>query len=95
MPIEDASVVWPEKLSPFVNVAVVKIPAQRFDSEAQLAFARNLTFNPWHALPEHRPLGNQNRGRKHIYLETSKMRQALNKEKKIEPTGGEVFGNTR
>lgn len=92
MPIENASVVWPEKLSRFVNVAVLKIPSQQFASEEQLAFARNLTFNPWHSLPEHRPLGNQNRGRKYIYMETSKMRQALNNETKVEPTGDEVFG---
>ncbi|WP_455210141.1 catalase family protein [Kaarinaea lacus] len=94
MPIENASVVWPEKLSPFINVATIKIPSQRFDSEDQLAFARNLTFNPWHSLPQHRPLGNQNRGRKHIYLTTSKMRQSLNNESKVEPTGAEVFGNS-
>ncbi len=93
MPIENAAVVWPEKLSPYINVAVIKIPSQQFDTEDQLAFARNLTFNPWHSMPEHRPLGNQNRGRKHIYLETSKMRQALNNENKVEPTGDEVFGN--
>lgn len=91
MPIEDASVVWPERLSPPVKVAVLRIPVQKFDSEAQLAFARNLSFNPWHSLPEHRPLGNQNRARKLIYLETSKVRQRINAEPRIEPTGDEVF----
>ena len=66
---------WPERLSPFVAVATLRIPAQSFDSPAQLAFARNLAYNPWHALPEHRPLGNQNRARKAIYLELSQLRQ--------------------
>jgi hypothetical protein len=42
MPIEDAAVRWPEKLSPFIPAARVHIPRQTFDSPAQLAFANNL-----------------------------------------------------
>ena len=86
MPIENASVVWPEKLSPFIKVATLRIPVQKFDSQEQLAFARNLSFNPWHCIAEHRPLGNQNRARKTIYYETSKVRQTMNREKRIEPS---------
>jgi len=85
MPIENASVVWPEKLSPYIKVATLRIPAQKFDSPEQLAFARNLSINPWHCIAEHRPLGNQNRARKTIYLETSKARQSMNGDKRIEP----------
>ena len=92
MPIEDASVQWPEKLSPSIKLARIKIPAQSFDSPEQLAFARNLSYNPWHTLAEHRPLGNQNRARKQIYLETSKFRQQINAEPHIEPTGEEFLG---
>ena len=78
MPIEDASVVWPERLSPFVTVARLRLPAQEFDSVEQLAFADNLSFNPWHSLAAHRPLGNQNRARRAIYSELSRLRQAMN-----------------
>lgn len=91
MPIEDASVEWPERLSPFIPVATLRLPVQSFDSPAQLAFARNLSFNPWHSLADHRPLGNQNRARKAIYLELSKLRQTMNGEARIEPTGAETF----
>jgi hypothetical protein len=63
MPIQDAAVRWPEKLSPFIPAARVHIPRQTFDSPAQLAFANNLSLNPWHCVPEHRPLGNQSRAR--------------------------------
>jgi hypothetical protein len=91
MPVENASVIWPERLSPFVAAARLRVPAQRFDSPAQLAFAHNLSFNPWHAIPAHRPLGNQNRARRMIYLELSKLRQAINGEARIEPTGDERF----
>jgi hypothetical protein len=91
MPIEDASVVWPEKLSPFVTVARLRLPAQEFDSVEQLGFADNLSFNPWHSLAAHRPLGNQNRARKAIYRELSMLRQAMNGVPHVEPTGDEVF----
>jgi hypothetical protein len=91
MPIEDASVEWPERLSPFVPVARLRLPAQSFTSPEQLAFACNLSFNPWHSIAAHRPLGNQNRARKTIYLELSKLRQAMNGDQRIEPTGDEVF----
>jgi hypothetical protein len=91
MPIEDATVKWPERLSPYVAVAQLRLPAQQFDSDAQLAFADNLAYNPWHSLPEHRPLGNSNRARKQMYLELSRLRQAMNATPHVEPTGHEVF----
>jgi hypothetical protein len=91
MPIENASVRWPERLSPPVSVATLRIPKQRFDSPAQLAFAHNLSYNPWHCLAEHRPLGNQNRGRYRIYQELARLRQAMNKTPHREPSGDEVF----
>ena len=49
MPIENNAVLWPTKLSPRVPAAVLRIPKQTFDSPEQLAFARRLTFNPWHS----------------------------------------------
>ncbi|HZN11736.1 MAG TPA: hypothetical protein VFC61_08660, partial [Blastocatellia bacterium] len=64
---------------------------QQFDSPAQLAFAHRLSFNPWHCLPEHRPLGNQNRARRRIYQELSQLRQSMNGTPHCEPTGDEVF----
>jgi hypothetical protein len=91
MPIEDASIRWPERLSPSVRVARLVLPQQTFDSPAQLAFAKNLSYNPWHAVPEHRPLGNQNRARRAIYLELSRLRQAMNGTPHVEPTGEETF----
>jgi len=91
MPIEDASIEWPERLSPFVTVAKIRIPKQEFRSAAQDKFARELSFNPWHCIAEHRPLGNQNRARYLIYSELARLRQAMNREPHIEPTGDEVF----
>ena len=91
MPIENAGVMWPRRLSPFVTVAKLRIPRQTFNAPAQMAFAKNLKFNPWHALPEHRPLGNQSRTRLRLYRELSDFRQQMNQAKHLEPTGDEVF----
>lgn len=91
MPIEDASVTWPERLSPPVPVGELRLPAQRFDSDEQLRFADELRFNPWHSLPEHRPLGSQNRARRRIYEAMADLRQSMNGDAHVEPTGDEVF----
>ncbi|HET9638423.1 MAG TPA: catalase family protein [Allosphingosinicella sp.] len=92
MPIENASVLWPTRLSPRIPVATLRIPRQRFDSPEQLAFARNLSFNPWHCLPEHRPLGNQSRARKRMYQTLAQFRQKNNQVPHIEPTSWAPFG---
>lgn len=91
MPIEDASIMWSNRLSPPIPVATLVLEQQVFDSSAQLAFADRLSFNPWHALADHRPLGNQNRARKRIYQELSKLRQSMNATTHVEPTGLEFF----
>jgi len=91
MPIENNAVRWPEKLSPFVPAARLHIPKQKFDFPSQLAFANNLSYNPWHCLPEHRPLGNQSRARLRMYSELSQLRQRMNNTPHVEPTGDEVF----
>jgi hypothetical protein len=91
MPIEDATVKWPERLSPYVPVARLRILAQRFDSDAQLAFADVLRYNPWHSLAEHRPLGNSNRARRRMYAELADLRQSMNAVAHVEPDGSEVF----
>jgi len=91
MPIEDASIEWPESVSAFVPLARIRIPKQRFDWPEQFRFARALSYNPWHAIAEHRPLGNLNRARRVIYHELSRLRQSMNREPHVEPTGAEVF----
>ena len=90
-PIEDASIEWKESETPFVPVARLFIPKQEMDSPAQLAFADILSINPWHCLPEHRPLGSINRNRKAMYSEMAKFRQQLNDVQHYEPDGKEEF----
>ena len=91
MPIENNAVLWPEWLSPRVSVATLRIPKQKFDSSAQIAFARRLSYNPWHCIAEHRPLGNQSRARLRMYYELSKLRHDMNGVPHYEPNGDETF----
>jgi hypothetical protein len=91
MPIENNAVLWPEKLSPRVSVATLRLPRQKFDSSAQMEFAKRLSYNPWHTIAEHRPLGNQSRARRRMYLELSKLRHSMNDVPHYEPTGDELF----
>ncbi len=91
MPIENNAVLWPTRLSPRVPAAVLRIPRQTFNSAEQMAFARALTYNPWHSIAEHRPLGNQGRARKRMYYELSRLRQQMNRVEHYEPDGQEVF----
>lgn len=91
MPIENAAVLWPERLSPRLSAATLRMPRQKFDSQAQIDFARRLSYNPWHSIAEHRPLGNQSRARRRMYLELSRLRHEMNAVPHFEPTGDEVF----
>ena len=78
MPIEDATVIWPEHLSPHQTVATLTIPPQAINPADQFQLADQLTYNPWHTLKEHRPLGNQNRARRTVYHQLAHLRQAAN-----------------
>ena len=94
MPIEDASVRWNEKASPFRKVATIRIPAQIFDTQERMTIAENLSFTPWHSLPEHRPLGSINRARRVVYETISKYRHERNSAPRREPTVGEFYAKS-
>jgi hypothetical protein len=91
MSVEDPRYEWPEAESPFVPVATLRVPPQTFDSPAQDAFCENLSFNPWHSLPEHRPLGGVNRTRRVVYEAISSFRRGQNGVPAVEPDGTERF----
>jgi len=78
MSIEDPTVEWKESDSPFIPMARITIPAQIFDTPEQMAFCENLSFAPWHALPEHRPIGQFNRIREKVYPASSNYRHTHN-----------------
>ena len=68
MPIEDASVPWPEDASPYRPVARITIPAQPAWTDARAAAVDDgMAFSPWHGLAAHRPIGGIMRSRKPSY----------------------------
>ncbi|CAN5671715.1 catalase family protein [soil metagenome] len=85
MDVEDSMVEWKESEAPFYQVATIHIPRQGFDTPEQNQFCENLSFSPWHALPEHRPLGAVNRLRKVIYEDISRVRHEMNSIERHEP----------
>ncbi|BBU33303.1 catalase (plasmid) [Burkholderia sp. THE68] len=79
MPIEDASVQWPEDESPYVPVARVRVAPQRaWDDARSVAIDDSLAFSPWHGLAAHRPLGGVMRTRKPAYEMSSEFRGRFN-----------------
>lgn len=90
MPIEDPSVVWNSEP---VKLATIRIPSQVFDTPEQTEFGDNLSFNTWHCLQEHQPLGSFNRVRKIIYEEMYEFRHKNNNVVNIHPSAGLDFFN--
>ncbi len=77
MPVEDASVAWPEDESPYLTVATITAGKQDpWTIEKIAAIDEGLAFSPWHALAAHRPLGAVNRARKSAYDMSAKFRAA-------------------
>ncbi len=74
--VEDPRYEWMEDKAPFHPVAEIDIPPQTFNTPAQNAACEKETYSPWHALPEHRPLGGVNRMRKAIYERIEALRLA-------------------
>ncbi|MVN78317.1 catalase [Hymenobacter sp. HMF4947] len=86
MPVEDASVEWPADQSPYQPLGKIVIPAQEAYSPARRVFADDvLSFNPFHCLPEHRPLGSINRARIKAYESSAAYRHHMNAQPRIEP----------
>jgi hypothetical protein len=86
MPVEDPTIRWKERASPFRKVATIRIPSQDFTSKARTDFAEGLSFTPWHSLAQHRPLGGINRVRGAVYEAISKLRHEKNDVPRREPT---------
>ncbi len=80
MPIEDASVPWPQEESPYVAVGILRAaPQTAWSAERSRAGDDGLAFTPWHCLDAHRPLGAIMRARKPAYAESAGLRGRLNR----------------
>jgi hypothetical protein len=86
MSVENSTVEWKEEDAPFFKVATIAIPPQKFATPERDQFGENLSFTPWHALPQHRPLGSISRVRRVVYQTVSKLRHELNGTLRREPS---------
>lgn len=77
MSVENVMDEWSETTSEFVSVAKLIIPAQDFLTPTRQAICENLSFNPWHALPAHKPLGAISRIRLQVYQGISERRLSM------------------
>jgi len=90
-PLENALVAWSPKDSPWQQVATIDVYPQEFSFSRQDAFCERLTFNPWHGLVDHTPLGGINRARRNVMHALQDERFKLNGQKRFAP--GELTGN--
>ncbi|MBD8694561.1 catalase family protein [Stenotrophomonas sp. CFBP 13718] len=80
MPVEDASVAWPEEESPWQEVAHLIMPRQAAWQEGESQAAEDaLAFAPWHALAAHQPLGSINRARRVVMAGSRRFRSEFNR----------------
>lgn len=92
MPIEDASVEWPESESPYVTVARLRAaPQKAYGEELARRIDEGMQFNPWHALAVHRPLGSIMRVRKAVYAMSKRFRAERNGIEITEPRDVEAL----
>jgi hypothetical protein len=86
-PLEDGSVEWKETDAPFVTVARLTLAQQDPTTERGRKLGElveGFSFDPWHALEEHRPVGDLMRARNPAYRLSTGERKAAG-----EPDGTE------
>jgi hypothetical protein len=88
MPVNETTVEWPEKLSPFVTVGRVHVPRQDISGTENFEKTDALAFNQWRVTEEHRPLGEIMQVRR-IYSASAKLRRTLNHQPQTEPASAD------
>ena len=88
MPVNDTTIEWPEKLSPFVTVGRVHLPRQDISDQANVEKSDALAFNQWRVTSDHQPLGEIMRVRR-IYSASAKVRRTLNHQPQTEPASAD------
>lgn len=79
-PIEDGFVPWKEEVTPSIKLAELVIEPRDLESEGAKAvheYVESLSFNPWHSMAEHRPLGATQRARRIAYEASPRFRGAI------------------
>ena len=78
-PVEDPTVEWKAADSPFQTVATLEVPPQvGWTLMESTRTEDSLSYNIWHGLAAHQPLGNVNRARKDPYQRSADFRGRTN-----------------
>ena len=85
-PIDDASIEWREEVSPFIKVATLELPVQKVDTPERKQLAEAIAYSPGNALMVHRPVGDLNLARVHLYRAMAGERRAMYGLEAVEPT---------
>src|SRR5262245_31551150 len=88
MPVNETTVEWPERLSPYVTVGRVHVPRQDISGTENFEKTDALAFNQWRVTEEHRPLGEIMQVRR-IYSASAKLRRTLNHQSQTEPASAD------
>ncbi|WP_411108866.1 LodA/GoxA family CTQ-dependent oxidase [Streptomyces sp. c-19] len=78
MPLDRATVRWEETQSAPVRVARLTLHRQDVLARGQDVYGDNLAYNPWHSLPEHRPIGSVAEARRVVYRASAARRRDAN-----------------
>ena len=88
LPVNDVTVEWPEKVSPFVTVGRVHLPRQDISGPENFERGDALAFNQWRVTSDHRPLGEIMHVRR-IYTASAKVRRTMNHQPQAEPVSAD------
>jgi hypothetical protein len=92
MPIDQATIPWDEHASPPTPVADLILPRQDVDALGQAEYTENISYNAWHSLSEHEPVGSLQEARKVVYEASAALRREANGIPVVEPRTLPRFG---
>jgi hypothetical protein len=96
MPIENTSIGWSDKLSPFTKIAIIHIPKQDISSPVNLDIADRISISPWRTRDDHIPMGEIMTVRREVYRRSAELRRQINQQPQREPSSpNEVFDQRR
>jgi hypothetical protein len=73
-PIEDTSIAWKTPLQKVAELRIPKCDLNSAEAQTLTEQVNELSFSPWHATEDHRPLGNVMRARRVVYEASSALR---------------------
>ena len=86
MPLDQATVEWPEAQSPFVHVATLTLAQQDISTRGQADYGQGLAFNIWRVPMSQQPVGSIADARKVVYAAGAQARHEANGQSLQDPS---------